>query len=50
VKSGRSKKIDIVVKKAMSMYDKGNHTTKQIIDYTGISKSMLFRRVKERRI
>lgn len=47
VKLGRPKKKEVAIKEALSLYSKGNMTTKSIIDYTGISKSMFFRRVKE---
>jgi len=43
---GRPKKKDIEVKKALVLYKEGELTTKQIIEQTGISKSMFFRRLK----
>ncbi|MDC7243815.1 MAG: recombinase family protein [Sphaerochaetaceae bacterium] len=50
VKLGRPKKKDIQVKKALDLYKEGNLTTRRIIEETGISKSMFFRRLKESRI
>ncbi|KFZ27378.1 MAG: DNA-invertase hin [Candidatus Izimaplasma bacterium HR2] len=46
VKLGRPKKKDVGVKKALELYKEGELTTKEIIEQTGISKSMFFRRLK----
>lgn len=46
VKLGRPKKKDLGIKKALELYKQGELTTKQIIEQTGISKSMFFRRLK----
>ncbi len=46
VKLGRPKKKVVGVKKALELYKVGELTTKQIIEQTGISKSMFFRRLK----
>lgn len=49
VKLGRPKKKDLGVKKALELYKERELTTRQIIEQTGISKSMFFRRVKEQK-
>lgn len=45
-KLGRPKKKDVGVKRALALYKEGGLKTKQIIEQTGISKSMFFRRLK----
>lgn len=50
VKLGRPKKKDIAVKKALELYNEGVLTTREIIEQTGISKSMFFRRLKESKL
>lgn len=50
VKLGRPKKKELGVKKALKLYNEGVLTTKEIIEQTGISKSMFFRRLKEQRV
>ncbi|AIO18961.1 DNA-invertase hin [Candidatus Izimaplasma bacterium HR1] len=46
VKLGRPKKKDVGVKRALELYKEGGLTTREIIEKTGISKSMFFRRLK----
>lgn len=48
LKLGRPKANANKVAHALELYDAGNHTVKQIVDITGISKATLFRKVKER--
>lgn len=48
VRLGRPKANSNKVAHALELYDAGNHTVKQIVDITGISKATLFRKIKER--
>lgn len=45
---GRPKKSSVKVDHAISLYDAGGHTAKEIEEITGISRSTLYRRIKER--
>jgi DNA invertase Pin-like site-specific DNA recombinase len=45
---GRPKKNQNKVDHAIELYIAGEHTVKQIVDITGVSKATLFRKIKER--
>jgi DNA invertase Pin-like site-specific DNA recombinase len=47
VKFGRPKANSNKVAYALELYNKGEHTVKQICDITGISKATLYRKIKE---
>lgn len=47
VKLGRPKANKNKVEYALELYNKGEHTVKQIVDITGISKATLYRKIKE---
>lgn len=48
VKMGRPTANKTKVSHALELYDAGEHTVKQIVDITGISKATLFRKLKAR--
>lgn len=48
VRLGRPKANSNKVAHALELYDAGQHTVKQIVDITGVSKATIFRKIKER--
>ncbi|MGG4390475.1 recombinase family protein [Priestia megaterium] len=47
VRLGRPKKSTTKVQGALDLYAKGEHTVKQIVEITGVSKATLYRKIKE---